>query len=140
MGSNFFTKLAKAKSPTDGKQNSNLEVAPPSKLLTQLTPFTQFTLFTLLALRTMLTMLSLFSRLSLFMLLRLLTLLRLLRLLSLLTLFPTLLLFTQLSLLHCSNSVYTITYMPPYIATCLERSADMAIWLYGFWSKILCDG
>ena len=89
---------------------------------------------------TMLSLLSLISLLSLFMLLRLLTLLRLLRLLSLLTLFPPLLLFTQLSFLHCSNSVYTMAYMPPYIATCLERSADMAIWLYGFWSKILCDG
>ena len=33
-------KLAKAKSPTDGKQNPNFEVTPPSKLLTVNTAYT----------------------------------------------------------------------------------------------------
>ena len=28
-----------------------------------------------------------------------------------------------------------MAYLPTYIASCLECSADMAIWLYGLWSK-----
>ena len=63
------------------------------------------------------------------------TLLRLIRPLSLLTLFPPLILFTLLSLLKHSNTEYTVSYMPTYIAPCLERSADLALWFYGLLSK-----
>ena len=63
------------------------------------------------------------------------TLLILLRPLSLLTLCPPLTLSTLLSLLKHLNTKYTVTYMPTYIAPCLERSADLALWLFGLLSK-----
>ena len=64
----------------------------------------------------------------------LLTMLTMLSLLSLLPLLPPLTLltlFTLFSLLkHCVQSGL---YAYIYIAICLERSAGLAIWLYGPW-------
>ena len=75
--------------------------------------FKKFTLLEILALLTMLTMLSL------------------LPLLPPLTLLTLLTLFTLFSLLkHCVQSG---VYAYIYIAICLERSAGLAIWLYGPW-------
>ena len=101
------------------KKHQEMEVARCYKL---------FTLFTLLALLTMHPMLSPLS---------LLPLLRLIRPLSLLTLFPLFPLFSPLSLLKHFNTEceYTVALMPTYVAPCLERSADLALWLYRLLSK-----
>ena len=107
-----------------------MEGAPPPKLITLFKLSTDFTQFTMLALFSMLTVAPLFS---LFILHPPLTWLRLLTLLSLLSL-NCIHCLHWLHCFHCFTTVYTMAYMPTYIATCLEL-----IWLYGFWSKML-DG